>query len=560
MLDVQGGVVINSYKPEVSFQGTVSIADLQFGDFSVVYTKQGVGMHVSIGKSFGPVSLNVTVNGAMGFSPFAFYLEGSGNACLFICLSVDGLISNEGLAACGSINLLLVTFSGGFAVMWSGPNSGVHLFTGCDLSPFIPPTLRNIQTSPDDRARPPTARISRARSSRPARQTPRQSCSPAGPSSSTLCPPSAPATCPNSTVAVSVHSLLSQEAVGVTPQVTLSGPDGRVVTTPTTAGYYGFEGSATMSGGNQNPGQTFEGTSLVDQNAVPVDDTASDSAAYCAPPAINQTLSALPSTCPKVTTTTMYIGAPGAGDWTLSVDGTSPPIEDVSIAPQQAPVTASQFNPTVRPVVLNGTSRGFDLRVGGHTFSSSLLGQRHRLLLTPSVEVPEPTAAAYKSLAEHPLAKDLDVPAIDVPRLRAVLLKVPSTFEGSAAILDEGAAGSSQVLASGITSSGIPSGGMPLLFQPMPNAGRRQRIVAFLSNSAGMPSREITLSSFSAPPARAPAAEDSQDRPRRLHGQGVLRTGQCADRQRHRTRARSRQRPAVPGHVRRLSTPSRSAG
>jgi hypothetical protein len=153
LLSVDAGVIVNSTPtssnspttPSVDFEGTVSIADIQFGDFAVDFTPQGIGMHVTISKDFGPASLNITVKGALGTNPAAFYLEGDGQACLFICLTVKGLISNEGLAACGSINLVLFSFSGGFAVMWSGPNSGVHLFTGCDLEPFIPhscPTAR----------------------------------------------------------------------------------------------------------------------------------------------------------------------------------------------------------------------------------------------------------------------------------------------------------------------------------------------------------------------------------------------------------------------------------
>jgi hypothetical protein len=103
-------------------------------------------------------------------------------------------------------------------------------------------------------------------------------------------------------------------------------------------------------------------------------------------------------------------------------------------------------------------------------------------------------------------ASELDVPTIDASRLRALVLKMPPSFSGTASILDQGSGGASQVVASGITSDDIPRGGLPTVFQPLPDAGSKQTIVAFLTNSEGMPSRELTLATFTSPPVAAPRA------------------------------------------------------
>jgi hypothetical protein len=506
LLSVDAGVIVDSYQskttPSVDLEGTVSIADIQFGDFAIDFGPQGVGMHVTISKDFGPASLNISVKGALGFSPPAFYLEGGGDLCLFLCLDeVTGLVSNQGLAACGTINLVLTSFSGGIAVMWSGANSGVHVFTGCDLEPYIPPSLRNVSGAVRHAQAEPRAGPG-GLATRAAKQP---VLAPGGTEQLSLCPQpgETQADCSTSTAAVQVHSLVSDEAPGTTPLVTLTGPGGqRVVSTPTTPGYYGFDSSARMSGGLAANGQTDEGTSLVDQNPVPVDDTVSDSQAYC-PAGASTKLLTLASSCPKVTTTTLFVAAPGTGEWTLSVAGSSPPIVDSSVAAQEPPVKPQQFNSRVRKVALTSTAHGFNLRIAGHTLSSSLLDQPHRLLLAPSVEITPPTPKGFARLVSHPTVADLDVPAIDTPRLRAIMLKVPSSFQGSYAVLDQGSS-ASQIIASHITRSDIPNGGLPIVFQPMANAGSHQQIEVFLSNSAGMPSRMITASSFTPPPEPAP--------------------------------------------------------
>jgi hypothetical protein len=525
LLQVNAGLIVNSAKtpttPSVDLEGTASIIGITFGNFAIDYGPQGFGMHVTIAKDFGPASINITVKGALGFSPPAFYMEGDGSACLFICLGVKGLVSNEGLAACGSIDLAVVTLSAGFAVMWSGPNSGVHLFTGCDLEPFIPPSLRNIAGTASVARAGPAGRLALSRGQpqlilKPGTGSEQLKLRTPG---SNMCGPKVSRGqahqfgCTPSTVAVQVHSPVVDEAPGATPLVTLTGPSGdpRSYTTESTPGYYGFDGSARMSGGLQTTsqivGQTDEGMALVDQNPVPVTDSVRYSRAYC-PAHPGTKLLTLAASCPKVTTTTFYVADPGPGKWTLHVSPLSAPVVDTAIATQEPTLTARQFHPTVQRVSLTGSAHSFELSVAGRHYSSALLRQPHRLLLSPSVEITPSTPDRYARLAAHPIAADLDVPAIDQPRLRAVVLKVPASFAGSVKLIDQGTAAGqgtvSQLLASGITAPDIPAGGLPIVFAPMARVAAHQQIEAFLSNSAGMPSRMMTLSSFTTPPLPTP--------------------------------------------------------
>ncbi len=496
VLDVEAGVIVKPDVPSVDFEGTVAIFGIQFGNFAIDWTKNTVGMHVTVAKDFGPASINITVQGAMMFSPqFAFYLEGDGNACLFICLGVKGLISSEGFAACGSINLLFVTLSAGFAVIWSGPQSGFHLFTGCDLSPYIPAGLQNVPgTAPDLAARDPGLQPT---------LSPGQS-EPIVLHRKGACTPKLQTHCTHTVLAIQVHSLLSSEVPGQTPVVTLSGPPGsdpRAVGTPSEPGYYGFDASASQTGGAQG-GQTFEGTALVDQNPVPTVDTNTMSSAYCPTSSVSNA-STLPPGCARVTTTTLFVADPGKGKWTLTVDAGSPPVVDVARALTQPPLNKKQLGGTVHTATLQAAGPGFVVRVGAQKYSSSRLSDNH-LLLAPSVEIPPFTRTALVAL-RHPSAGLLDVPPIDQSRLRATLLKVPADFQGTVAVIDHGPT-VDQVLANGITSKSIPRGGLPIVFEPTPDFGGAHQIEAFLSNSAGMPVKTIMLSSFTSPPLRTPDA------------------------------------------------------
>ncbi len=511
VLDVDAGVFFKPSVPEVDFEGNVGIAGFEFGNFAIDFDKDTVGMHVTIGKDFGPASVNIFVRGAMIFHPFAFYLEGGGSACLFICLEVDGLISNEGFAACGSINLVLFSFSGGFAVLWSGPNSGVHLFVGCNLQPYIPAALQNVMGATRSHALPQTLYPPGTPGNPPtsAQVTLHQSGD---------CTPTVTTKCTNRVVAVQVHSLLSQEAPGQTPEVTLTGPSGdsRVLQTPTTPGYYGFYADAGISGGTQG-GSTDEGEGLVEQDPAPIYDTDSMSSAYCPTSSTNVPLSstgvntgrlsATSAACPRVTTTTLFVPNPAPGLWTLSVESGSPPVVDVETAISEPPLRASQFHggvhtATVKPVcayspiVRAKICNQFTLHTDGRTFSSS----KSQVMLAPSVQTTGTTKSQSLGTGKGSV---LDVPTIDDARLRAIVLKAPAGFQGTIALMDHGPT-VDQVIIPAITPSEIPAGGLAILFEPTPDFGANHQVKAFLSNSQGMPDQMLVLSSFTSPPLPQP--------------------------------------------------------
>ncbi|MCW3041349.1 MAG: hypothetical protein JWM31_3254, partial [Solirubrobacterales bacterium] len=122
----------------IRLQGSIAVAGLQVGDAFVQYdaAKQNtLTFHGQLGHDFGPASLEVGLDGGISFDTGDFYVQGTGHACLFICLDVKALVSNIALAACGSIDFGITDISAGFAYRFKG---GLKLFTGCDLDPYRP--------------------------------------------------------------------------------------------------------------------------------------------------------------------------------------------------------------------------------------------------------------------------------------------------------------------------------------------------------------------------------------------------------------------------------------
>jgi len=426
-----------------------------------------------------------------------------------VCLGVSGLISNDALAGCGSINLVVATISAGFAVVWSGPNSGVQVFTGCDLTPYIPAVFRGGAIDPQPA---PAGGLWAAH----AGDTGPPLALNAGQSAGLqLCPAGSPPGCATGVVAVQLHSLVSQEAVGESPQVTLSGTDGRAITTPCTPGYYGFVGSATPSGCLQNDSQTDEGTAMVDENPVPIIDQVPGSPADCAGVNASTTFATLPSSCAKVTTTTIFVANPGTGSWTLSVPAGAPNVVDTTVATTDGPTTPGAFNGTVTKTTVKPAGDGFVADIDHREYPSSMLNVPDKMMLAPSADVPVVASAARAKHGKHkkhkkhkkpakPKPPTIDVPVIDQSRLRAILLKVPAGFQGNATVIDTSSAGQ-QVLANHIDAAEIPKGGLPIVFEPDVASGPQQ-IQAFLSNEDDFPSGVITLSSFTPPAPPAPQA------------------------------------------------------
>ncbi len=87
----------------------------------------------STGNSIGPFSYAVNVSGA--FSSSAFNVEGSGRACIFACLGINGVLSSRGIAVCGEIDLWVHTFRPGFGYLYEGKDLDGFV-DGCGLGPY----------------------------------------------------------------------------------------------------------------------------------------------------------------------------------------------------------------------------------------------------------------------------------------------------------------------------------------------------------------------------------------------------------------------------------------
>lgn len=123
--------------------GRISIfGELELGSAYVQYDEandESLTFGGRLGLDFGPVSIGAGVDGGVSFRTGDFFVEGDGRACLFICLGVKALISSKALAACGSIDLLFVEISAGFAYRFG---DGLEVFLGCDLAPYRPAVFR----------------------------------------------------------------------------------------------------------------------------------------------------------------------------------------------------------------------------------------------------------------------------------------------------------------------------------------------------------------------------------------------------------------------------------
>src|SRR3954451_23311000 len=80
------------------------------------------------------------VNGGISFVTADFYIEGSGRACLWLCLGVKALASNIAIAACGTVDFEVYEVSAGFAYRFG---QGLKVFTGCDLDPYKPAVFKS---------------------------------------------------------------------------------------------------------------------------------------------------------------------------------------------------------------------------------------------------------------------------------------------------------------------------------------------------------------------------------------------------------------------------------
>lgn len=185
----------------------------------------------NLGVDLGPASIEARLDGGISFETGDFFVQGSGEACVFICLGVDALISSRALAACGSINLLIGKVSAGFAYVFG---DGLELFWGCDLGPYRPAVFQVRGGVTAD-----------------ARQ--------AGGGGLVV---------PEGADSVSFR-FRGDPGLATAPKLTLTAPDGRVFTTGALPGDYGFTPPGPNALAGQGAGRgTPAATAMIDEDPL----------------------------------------------------------------------------------------------------------------------------------------------------------------------------------------------------------------------------------------------------------------------------------------------------
>ncbi|MDO9355383.1 MAG: delta-60 repeat domain-containing protein, partial [Solirubrobacteraceae bacterium] len=116
--------------------GGLEVVGIPLGGFAFSADTDGqIAFSGNVGLDLAIVSLNAQVSGWVDGLK-AFSVEGKGTACVFsvACVSAEGVISSEGLAACGSINLASVEVGVGFGIKW--PTSLSVMGPSCDIGEY----------------------------------------------------------------------------------------------------------------------------------------------------------------------------------------------------------------------------------------------------------------------------------------------------------------------------------------------------------------------------------------------------------------------------------------
>jgi hypothetical protein len=133
----------------ISSNSDIELACFKIGNVHFYADSDGyVTFGGSMGFDGGPLYFNASLDGAIRLPNWQVVGSGEGGIRHVLAGSVHVVISNRGLAGCGSIYVGVdpfgFTLSGGAAVRWNpslllGPASiiaNLHLFTGCDLSDY----------------------------------------------------------------------------------------------------------------------------------------------------------------------------------------------------------------------------------------------------------------------------------------------------------------------------------------------------------------------------------------------------------------------------------------
>ena len=387
VLEGDGTLRIQPSPFDLRFDGTATVAKLL--PINAFVEVKGDGL-ISFGGNtafdFGPASFSGTVAGALKGKQF--YVEGTGDACLFVCLHVDELASSVGIAACGSVDLVLTTVSAGFGYVWGGSPS--IFFDSCDLSGYKPDLGARMAATlqPGD--------------------------------STTL------KVAPNKRfVAFAVQG---DTASGLTPSVTLTGPKGdkRVIATPAGSGDYGFSSAVGPVNPAARAAVSQQGTAMVDRN-------------------------------PLDATTTILVAKPTAGNWKLTVDQDSIPVQRVALADGLPPLTKKSVRGSVR------------------AYHGPL---KHAQAETAGVHGPA-------------------VPAIEHKRLRAVNVRV-AKGAGRVTLVDRTAGGGGALLG-----TVKPGAKRDVAFDP-PADGKVHKIIAVFEGPNGLPRGQRVVDTYRAPPPPKP--------------------------------------------------------
>jgi hypothetical protein len=163
LISGQVHLTIQPHPTLFNLSGSVGLFNLiTLGSFNAEYVGPGnipdqtVGattFSANAGASFGPASFNLSVSGGAGQlenpdgtaqtnngQPVTgWFLQGSGSACLGPCIDVQGILSDKGVGACGSVDLVLAKVSLGASYDYG---DGFHVLWGsCDFGNLTEPVI-----------------------------------------------------------------------------------------------------------------------------------------------------------------------------------------------------------------------------------------------------------------------------------------------------------------------------------------------------------------------------------------------------------------------------------
>lgn len=385
--------------------GKISLLSLPLGGAYVQYdaaSAKTLTFGGNLGVDFGPVSVQASLDGGISFETGDFFVQGRGDACLFICLGVDALISNKALAACGSVDLLFGEIAAGFAYVFG---DGLEVFWGCDLQPYRPAVFRVRGGVTADAAQAPAGPMKVPRGAEQA-----------------------------------AFRFRGQPGLAGAPKLTLTAPDGRTFSTGGVPGDYAFAppGAGALASDNAGRATPTPGA-LVDED-------------------------------PITKTTTILVVNPPAGEWR------------VALAPGQPPLAKADF-------ALGASLDDRDLRA--NVSDADLVGRDRVRIGSTVVRTDDADLRAE--------------PAIERPRQRGAIIKVPKGLTGTMVLADITPASTTVVRK--VDLERYAGRRLPVVFTPTADPGTHE-LRALVLHEDGTPRRSVRVDTFASPPVPQPSAPD----------------------------------------------------